>query len=139
MAFDKAPAPPCPEQANRKYWDTERCDLTLEQLVQFGRLMRIVVVDLVYADCRNQKPLYEDVLQYMESKIIPILRAQGDSDERRKDLRDAPYDLRRLLVRNLARCIPNLETLSMLQDFHNKLEARQQELKNPLHKPQKLN
>jgi hypothetical protein len=106
-----------------KNWRTERCELTLEQLVQYTNLLRSVTANLVYIEDGKTEHLYRDWLQYVEATLIPIVRAQGNLNMN--------LDHLTLLYHNLGLCIPSEETLSMMKDFYDRVITRSEELEHP--------
>jgi hypothetical protein len=118
-----------------EHWESEFCTLPFKRLVSHHDLVRAVVVRLEGIYLWKNWNEYLDVLRYIESKLMPAVRAYdnlaAEPPEPEKGKQKENWDLLSTLLRNVCRCIPNEASERMIRDFYDRLQAREGELKQP--------
>jgi hypothetical protein len=111
-------------------WAKERSTLTLEQLVNFNDLARSIAVTIVHMRYDQTLDCYSEVLRYIENSVVPLLRrypgllAEAEEGEEK-------WGTQLTLIRNIPRILPTEQGLELLNDFHERLKARAEQLKHP--------
>jgi hypothetical protein len=131
----KGKKPPLDVLHGGEHWETELCTLPLKRLVTFNDFARAVAIHLEQIYLRKNWNEYLDVLRYIESKLMPAVKAYDDlaaePPEPELGKQKETWDLLTTLIRNVCRCIPNEASERMMRDFYDRLARRNDELKQP--------